>query len=143
MPFTILVPNRYAFPPKRTASFYLVYPGIRFLLCSETPSVSLSLWKLIHNWLSSSFACSYIAFYIAVKCVFVFVDIVIHPIIDTRFNYFIFVDRNRVVFIIGINKIKSPVVDFVIDSIVSADFNRLPGIICVIITCTVFIKIKF
>ena len=45
MPFTILVPNTYAFRPKRTASLYLVYPGIRFLLCSETPSVALS-----RNW---------------------------------------------------------------------------------------------
>ena len=47
------------------------------------------------------------------------------------------------IFITVINRIKPPVVDFVIDSIVSAGFNRLPGIIYVIIRHIVFIKIKF
>ena len=42
MPFTMLVPNTYSFQPKWNASLYLVYPGIRFLLYLETPSVSLS-----------------------------------------------------------------------------------------------------
>ena len=102
-----------------------------------------SLGKLIYNWCRSSFVCSYIVFYIAVKCVLVFIDIVIHPIIDSRFGYFIFVDRNRVIFITDINEIKSPVVDFVIYSIVSTGFNRLPGIIYVIIRYIVFIKVKF
>ena len=99
--------------------------------------------ELPYNWRRSSFACSYIAFYIAVECVLVFADILIHPIIDARFGYFIFVERNRVIFIADINRTKSPVVDFVIDSIVSADFNRLPGIIYVIARYIVFIKIKF
>ena len=75
----------------------------------------ISLGKLIYNWCRSSFACSYIVFYIAVKRVLVFVDIVIHHIIDARLGYFIFVDRNRLIFIADINRIKSPVVDFVID----------------------------
>ena len=65
------------------------------------------------------------------------------PIIDTGFGYFIFMDRNRVIFITAINRIKPPVVDFVVDSIVSAGFNRLPGIICVIIRHIIFIKVKF
>ena len=52
-------------------------------------------------------------------------------------------DRNRVIFIADINRIKSHVVDFVIDSTVSAGFNRLLGIIYVIIRYIVFIKIKF
>ena len=42
VPFTILVANTYGFRPKRTASLYLVYPAIRFLLYLETASVSLS-----------------------------------------------------------------------------------------------------
>ena len=42
MPLTMLVPNTYTFRPKRTASLCLVYPGIIFLFCLETPSVSLS-----------------------------------------------------------------------------------------------------
>ena len=42
MSFTKLAPNTYAFWPKRIASLYLVDPGIRSLLSSETPIVSLS-----------------------------------------------------------------------------------------------------
>ena len=42
MLFTMLVSNTYAFRPKWTASLYLVYPGIRFLLCLETPGVPFS-----------------------------------------------------------------------------------------------------
>ena len=72
-------------------------------------------WKSIYNWCMSSFTCSYIVFYIAVKCVLVFVHMVIHPIIDAKLGYFIFVDKSRLIFIADINRIKSPVVDFVID----------------------------
>ena len=87
--------------------------------------------------------CSYIVFYIVIKCVLVFIDIVIHPIIDAIFGYFILVDKNRLIFFTDINRIKFPVVDFVIDSIASADFKRFPGIIYVIISYIVFIKSKF
>ena len=65
---------------------------------------------------------------------------VIHPIIDAKLGYFIFVDKSRLIFIADINRIKSPVVDFVIDSIVLAGFNRLPGIIYVIIIYVIQIK---
>ena len=140
MLFTILVPNTHAQSKRTAMKQYLVHPGIRFLLCLETPSVSL--WKSTYNWCRSSFT-SYIVFYIAVKCVLVFANIVIHPIIDARVGYFIFVDKNRSIFITDINRIKSPVFDFVIESIVSASFNCLPGIIYVIIGYIVFIKIKF
>ena len=53
-----------------------------------------------------SYVCSYIVFYIVAKCVLVFVDIVIHPIIDARFGYFIVVDKNRLIFITDINRIE-------------------------------------
>ena len=62
---------------------------------------------------------SYIAIYIDVKCIFVFVDIGIHPIIDVRFCYFVLPDKNRLIFITDLSAIKSPVVDFVIDIIIS------------------------
>ena len=53
-----------------------------------------------------------------------------------------FVDKNRLIFITDTNRIKSPAVDFVIDSIASAGSTRLPGIIYIIISYIVFIKIK-
>ena len=43
MLFTILVPNTHAQSKRTAMKQYLVHPGIRFLLCLETPSVSLSL----------------------------------------------------------------------------------------------------
>ena len=46
--------------------------------------------------------------------VLVFFNIVIHAIIDTRFGYFIFVDRNRLISITDINRNKSLVADFAI-----------------------------
>ena len=43
MLFTILVPNAHAQSKRTAMKQYLVHPGIRFLLCLETPTVSLSL----------------------------------------------------------------------------------------------------
>ena len=111
-----------------------------FILFRNTKCISLR--KSIYNWCRSFFTCCYIVFYIVVRCVLLFVDIVIHPIMDTRFVYFMFVDKNRLIFITDTNRIKSPAVDFVIDSIASAGFTLLPGIIYVIISYIVFIKIK-
>ena len=51
-------------------------------------------------------------------------------------------DRNRVIFITDINRVIYPAVDFVIDSILSAGFNRLPGIIYIIIRYILFVKFK-
>ena len=42
MLFTILVPNTHAQSKRNAMKQYLVHPGIRFLLCLETPSVSFS-----------------------------------------------------------------------------------------------------
>ena len=47
MLFTILVPNTHAQSKRTAMKQYLVHPGIRFLLCLETPSVSLSGNRLI------------------------------------------------------------------------------------------------
>ena len=76
--------------------------------------------------------------------ILVFVDNVIHPITDERFCYFIFVDKDRLRFVSDVNRIKSPVVVFVIDIIASVDLNCLPCIIYVIISYVAFIiYIKF
>ena len=138
MPFTILVPNTYPFRPKRTALLYLVYPGIRFLLCLETSSVSL------YANCRSSFTCSYIIIYIVVKCIYIFVDIIFHPNIDVRLCYFFSVDKERLIFTSDVNRMKSPVVFFVIDINTLVDFKGFPGITYVIISYAVFIiYIKF
>ena len=82
---------------------------------------------------------SYVAIYIVVKCIPVFVDVVIHHINDRRPCYFIFVGKDRLIFISNFNRIKSPIVAFVIKVIASVGFNRLLVIIYVIISYTVFI----
>ena len=126
MPFTILVPNTYAFRPKRTASLYLVYKDFHssihsfihsswdkiFALFRNTKCFSLQ--KLIFNWCRCSLTCSYIVINIVVKCILLFVDIVIHSVIDVRFCYFIFVNKKSLMFITDINRIKSPVVDLLL-----------------------------
>ena len=50
MPFSILVPNTYAFRPKRTASLYLVYPGISAFLYF---SISLFILLLMRGSVTS------------------------------------------------------------------------------------------
>ena len=50
MPFSVLVPNTYAFRPKRTASLYLVYPGISAFLYF---SISLFILLLMRGSVTS------------------------------------------------------------------------------------------
>ena len=137
MLFPILAPNIYAFQPKQTASLYLVYPGIRFSLCLETPNASLSVSLKIdlqQVWVFFYVLCLLlynIVIYIVIKYILVFVNIVVHPIVDARFCYFIFLGKDRLIFISDVNRIISPVVVFVTDIIASLRFNRLPGIITI------------
>ena len=111
-----------------------------FTLFRNTKSIFFR--KSIYNWCRSSFMYSYIVIYIVLKYILVFVDIFIHSIIDMRLCYFIFEDRNRLMFITDINRNKSSVVDFVIDIIPLVGLKWLPGIICVILSYIVFINIK-
>ena len=138
MPFTILIPNTYSLRPKQTASLYLVYPGIRFLFCLETPSVSLSGNRFITG-VGYPLRIVTLLSVLLLNAFFVFVDIVIHCIIDLRLSYFIFVGKDKLIFISDFNRIKYPSLVFVIGIIVFVAFNRFPGIIYVIISYIVFI----
>ena len=111
-----------------------------FTLFRNTKSIFFR--KSIYNWCRSSFMYSYIVIYFVVKYILVFVDIAIHPIIDMRFCYFIFVDKNRMIFITDINRDKSSVAGFVIDIIPLVGLKWLPGIIYVILSYIVFVNIK-
>ena len=78
---------------------YLLYPGIIYLpslkRASVSLSLSLSLWKLIYNFLRSFSSVVTLLSIFFLKCILTFVDIAIHPIIDVKFRYFIFLDKGR------------------------------------------------
>ena len=133
MPSTTLVPNT-CFPTKTNCFIVL---GISwdniFTFFRNTKCICLR--KSIYNWCRSSFACIYIVFYIAVKCILVFVDIVIYPIIDARFGYFIFVDKKGWYLLLTSIEL-NPVVDSLL-------FLTVFQVLSVIIRYIVFIKINF
>ena len=83
------------------------------------------LQKLIYNFCWSSFTYSYIVIYITVKSILIFADIGIHPNIDLKFS-----DVRGTKFLHAV---------FIIDITALNGFNRLPGIIYVIINYIIFI----
>ena len=94
MAFTILVPNTMLSDQNQLLHCIDISWDKIFTLFRNTNSISLR--KSIYNWCRSSFMYSYIAIYIVVKCIRVFVDIVIHPVIDVRLCCFIFVDNELI-----------------------------------------------
>ena len=118
MPLTIPVPSTYALRPKRTASLYLVFPGIMLLFCLIifVPSISLSLWKLIYNRCRSPSTHRDVVIYVVVIHIVILVHIVINLIIREKLCYFVFTNKDRLIFIFNANCIKFSVASLVIDA---------------------------